>query len=838
MGFIEDLFHDLNDGEFIELRHQERPPAKGMTQYFCESVAEASETAKQLSEIGHLYFGIAPRAERKGTKAAIKRVQCLWADIDDSKEIPGWVLPPTYVVDSGYGIHVYWLLTESIPPADAENLNKGLAAAVGGDNVADCARIFRYPGSYNRKRTAAGVLCQLIQSNNVRYSASDVQAALNVPKSIVLAINDSDASESKSRSEKDWKISMSLCAAGMSQEGVKTILRNAPCGTKIREEGEHYLKQTLDKVFAQPKPVITKSPSKATLVEDEDGLYKENGDRKYQVSTFVPVLERLIRDVDRGDLFVCTIKTGIEPDFQVIIPPDAFNTRAHLRKVLKRSSCEWYGSDRELALLATYLSNQRLEIGINITPSTPLVGSYGDYWVGTKYTISLTEVNMNDYPPVIYAPRRGTFLETDYTPADNVPELARQVYELFPKLNRSQVLAPALGWTVACVFKELLWTKLRVRFPLLNLAGERGSGKTITVNNIVRPILGIVSPTSHEFNTTNFVRLAMLGSTNGLPISLTEYREGNSTRDAEFAKQLRELYDRSDDSRGCSDQSIITYPLLAPVVLDGEDFLQEPALMERAILVGMGQKTIEIGSEAWRAFQAYKDLPVQQLAASLIQFCMRSWPTVDLVWKEAHDLAEQVFKTVPIRSERIISNFTMVLLGLMQHHAWLTSLGVEPPYSLEPQNLFNLLSEALFNVINASGVTAMMCDEMFGAGVRHMAQADMDCRFPAVSMPTRNAVAVYTPGLHDWWYGEQHRLGRRTLEIKAIKAQVAARVIDNPSAPSRGQYILEHGTQTWINGKNYRMDVLNLAAMAEAGIDVPSVLPETLNFKYEEHHEA
>lgn len=128
------------------------------------------EIGKMLNE-AHLYsnkgynayFGVAARHKHGGTKQDLDYVNALWIDLDCEKErrnkeecvekLQQWILPPSIIIDSGHGLHVYWLLKEPTKEFDLiEHINIGLAKALGGDKVAyDATRILRIPTTKNWK---------------------------------------------------------------------------------------------------------------------------------------------------------------------------------------------------------------------------------------------------------------------------------------------------------------------------------------------------------------------------------------------------------------------------------------------------------------------------------------------------------------------------------------------------------------------------------------------------------------------------------------------------------------------------------------------------------------
>ncbi len=118
-----------------------------------------------------LYVGIALRAapdEREGKRAGALEhcvgLPALFTDIDfkttsveQAREaLRRFPLKPSAVVHSGGGVHLYWLLRETMElPAEApraRDLLRRIARRLGGDiSAAEPARILRIPGTLNRK---------------------------------------------------------------------------------------------------------------------------------------------------------------------------------------------------------------------------------------------------------------------------------------------------------------------------------------------------------------------------------------------------------------------------------------------------------------------------------------------------------------------------------------------------------------------------------------------------------------------------------------------------------------------------------------------------------------
>lgn len=209
-------------------------PAKATTlEHTLARLATSSE-----SERTNLFFGVCPRFGNKGRYDLawqIRIIRCLWADLDGcdvdqaaercaSQSIP----VPTAIVNSGNGVHLYWLLDRPFliddvgdpPPVEtewsighdgrkkprryvldgkdrvfldrrhhltrtspkalqAQDLLAGIASAINADHTTDLTRLLRLPGTLNRKEQRNGhepVKTEVVECDgNRRYSIDAFQ---------------------------------------------------------------------------------------------------------------------------------------------------------------------------------------------------------------------------------------------------------------------------------------------------------------------------------------------------------------------------------------------------------------------------------------------------------------------------------------------------------------------------------------------------------------------------------------------------------------------------------------------------------------------------------------
>jgi hypothetical protein len=185
---------------------------RAQPEFLARCVKSQLECSEQFGT--NVYFGVCPREGGDGQfdqAFQIRKVNTLWSDIDNTtweavqSIIEKVGLPhPSVVVNSGNGIHLYWLLdepfqidyastprpvltefnrvggkikprkyvivdgmiqylhgnrglTELSPQAElVQRILKGIALQIGGDHTTDLSRLLRLPGSMNRKDARSG----------------------------------------------------------------------------------------------------------------------------------------------------------------------------------------------------------------------------------------------------------------------------------------------------------------------------------------------------------------------------------------------------------------------------------------------------------------------------------------------------------------------------------------------------------------------------------------------------------------------------------------------------------------------------------------------------------
>ncbi|GEM_PF-673359 len=134
------------------------------------------------------YFGAATRVDGDGSKSGILQIPALWVDVDmegfpeeKKNEIrqryQDFPLKPSFLINSGGGIHIYWLLKSPASKEEisqVENLLKRLASYFNGDmGSTDASRILRIPKTLNYKYAPPREVTLIVFKPQKEYNLPD-----------------------------------------------------------------------------------------------------------------------------------------------------------------------------------------------------------------------------------------------------------------------------------------------------------------------------------------------------------------------------------------------------------------------------------------------------------------------------------------------------------------------------------------------------------------------------------------------------------------------------------------------------------------------------------------
>lgn len=752
------------------------------------------------------YYGPAARMGRNGKKENILGSRVLWADIDDSTTTVPTVLP-SIVVESGHGLHIYWLLEEWITDVEEiERLNKAVAADTEADHAWNANRLLRVPGTRNFRRGEA-VECNIRRSNiNRVYRPEFFTPLAGLDAKARHKIRTGDRRGYRSRSERDWAVVRSLLSAGADDTLIKYIFGTQPIGDKFRDEtgGDKYLDRTISKA----KESAAKQ-GKRTFDERADGYYVVSGKRTRRVSTFVIVPKLLLENADTepdsplpGDDAIVgdVLAAGYRWD-DITFTRSAFTSVEKMDRECPLMAWQWLGSNVDVRSLLPHLLEQLQAEGLPRTLATRVLGLHKSgerhLFVGDRSTLGEGEIWLGSNGPLVYldSGREHGVLAFNQDPPS--ARLLTALKTLLPRTNEPEVFWPMLGWYAASMFKPAFEDRGH-RFPVLNVHGTRGSGKTTSILRIMMPLFGQKEPKSYDANTTRFVILSLLGSSNAVPVAFSEFRFGAADK---FLRYILLSYDTGHDPRGRADQTTVDYPLSAPFSVDGEDLVADPAAKERIVPVTLHPRIVMEEEDAHKAFNTLRVFDLTPFGRYYIQAGLKGLMegTFDQDFRSAR---KDIFDAFPGRlPDRVRGNFTVVWTGVTR---FCRLVGMDRP----PCTVLGRSIRTVYDLERGRAPT--LADEMVEDLINAIATPGRKSYFTWHYDHTTRTVWFQLASVHNWWVYQRRRQGRGVLERDALRGQLLESEFIEPP-----KLVAERNV--WMYG-------INLQAAHDAGLDVPSDL--------------
>lgn len=738
-----------------------------------------------VPEDSDVYFSPALRIRKGSTKADVLGSKYLWVDVDDPV-LPDTTFPASAVVFSGNGNHLYWRL--DVPVTDVallEQLNKIL---IGDIPTADAAcwnsnRLMRVPGTWNvHRQDKPPRMSELRTWEAHSYSVEDIQVLGRMDERLRHIVRTGDSRQwNENRSERDWYVINQLIIAGATDELITFLFDKQPVGDKFHEQnGERYLDYTIkkarDEIAANPPDISDTAASKAKkerrkgfqsvpiqIVEKEDGYYMI-GTTSRRISTFTLQPQVLLQGMAFGatDALVCDVKAGEDVWPNVTFSRAAFNSITAMDKACPVADWQWLGTDTDVRQLLPFLMERLKESGNRKVAATPVLGMHK---VGERllFLSHQETISSDQYWPGSEGPLTWLPMDREHPKSDLSPDLSREqlntVIEYLPKLNEACAIWTMIGWHAAAVVKPWL-EEQGVRFPILNITGTRGSGKTTLNKNVLMKLFsGQQGANIYDAGTTRFVRLALLGSSNALPIAFGEFRYESVEQ---FIRTVLLSYDTGHDPRGRADQTTQDWPLLAPYTIDGEDVIQDPAARERILIARMRPETVDEGSDAWHAYREFSEHVPPGFARFYIQTVLNAIETgkaLDIL----NAAKAEMFKRFPGKlPDRVRSNYAVALFGI-RLYAHVTGAKIPNASVFEP---------GLGELVNMnSGRSRTLVDEYVESLINYAGQHGHKAFNWKYDAPQRQ-FWFQMSSAHGWWLMQRKRQSASTLQRDAIVAQL------------------------------------------------------------------
>ena len=304
----------------------------------------------EANKDNHVYFGVNPRSLSQAKKQEdILDIVCLWADVDGKdfegskektlKAVDAFPIPPTMVVDSGHGYHLYWVLSEPIigltgvARAEFKRVLAGVAKRLGADSskihLDSCLRL---PGTLNIKGDEPAECMILKQEKERTYSLGDFlefkDADYKEPqadeslltdfgaKTQSISIKDAEAAKTdvekmevpsktknliitgemlrtkgadKTRSGRDFSIICSLVYCEYDYATIKSIFFNPflKCSNRIMEQGETALLHDVREALRRVERKHTKATPQSLEIEKIKGSALTADQKRKQIQAYI-----------------------------------------------------------------------------------------------------------------------------------------------------------------------------------------------------------------------------------------------------------------------------------------------------------------------------------------------------------------------------------------------------------------------------------------------------------------------------------------------------------------------------------------------------------------------
>ncbi|MCL2071168.1 MAG: DNA primase [Oscillospiraceae bacterium] len=370
--------------------------------------------------------------------------------------------------------------------------------------------------------------------------------------------------------------------------GAKTILNACNATTAVYTAKPHV------------KPT---SQNKSQEIFVEGGCYfRRKGDKFYQITNFTVNPDVMIISDDEAQLTCEFVTEGGEKFPQALLSSD-FSTLAKLRGVLNKNTIalSFMGGESDLELFKIHLyslkwTKKRGVKAIGIYPRSKagkliFVDTTGAVGVGGRRVTDTVQMER-------FKVLESNILNADLITVDALRTLSVHILNY----NEPAKTIPILAWVCGCFIKPHL-RRVKIKFPHLFAIGEAGSGKSNTLERIIQTIFSRTKVTASG-QVTAFTLMRESNSSNIFPQAFDEFKPSKIDRNRLnwLYNHFRDSYDCHEGVRGRADQTAVTYDLLAPICVVGEESPEESAIRERSIELLFSKRDISQNSEQRDSF--------------------------------------------------------------------------------------------------------------------------------------------------------------------------------------------------------------------------------------------
>ena len=565
-------------------------------------ICESDEWKQPSNPVTNMYVTPALFGRHERTKNSFKGANVLFCDVDDVTSTLEhlFVLKPTLKIRTSFKVgatgkqlssyQLYWVLDETIHDwREYARLEKDIAFLLKGyvDKYAlKPAQLLRLPYSIRHKHedrqneNTASFVDVVYFNENLSYSVQDFETWRVLPKNIIRKITAKPKKHknfSGGGNSGEFQVVLALLRAHATKRLVKSIFERSPIGSIYREKGDKHLEDIYEKAY---EFYTNASVVEHNVISYNGGLHLDGEHKTIQLTDFVPIVKGTWIPYKNNTiplLYNVSIN-GVEFYLTQADLTDKRKLVSALRSVQANVLCP----PTYVAHIHKYIvaESNKLNVKFDYTNVSGMQ-EYKD-----QYTLVPSKKTMLQFNPANTSKLADTRLVLADGETDN-----RELVESFVALSDKLVTITMLGWFTATFFKEFLrQEELSLTFPMLMVAGGANTGKTTIITKLFN-LFGLtdMSSVSLAGQQSDFVTTVALHLSR-FPLYLKEYR-ANGTGNDKKSQTFRALYDgTATGRRGTSSQNVREYPLLRPVIFDGQDPFEEMALIGRSLTVTVLKK--------------------------------------------------------------------------------------------------------------------------------------------------------------------------------------------------------------------------------------------------------
>ncbi|MNY85891.1 hypothetical protein D3C78_20910 [compost metagenome] len=398
------------------------------------------------------------------------------------------------------------------------------------------------------------------------------------------------------------------------------------------------------------------------IYNGSDGLYhavmKKDGLSSTKVSNFTiePSFTVFIND---DEILYCNLLVDGSPTNPISCKfkkTDLLGWKEFIRSI-PSSRVLWLAKDREVQLIRGWIN----AINVPKKKGVDKIGWHGDRYVLTNSSIKDGVLSTDD-DMVYFDSYVPNINEKDISTQDFL-DLAKELLLDCSNINEKITSMVSLAWFLCNPMTDV-FREINQSFPILQIWGTRGSGKT-TMVSILAKIFGTYGEPK-SCNRTPFTLMRDLSLTNNIPLAMDEYKpsEIHPSRLDGLHYTLRLAYNASQDTRGDKALSMRVFTLTNPVAISGEMPFVDPALVERSIILNLRPQYVRSHPECAQAYNKILSTKYEPFLVGYMKW-LTQWDMDHWIQRANDALTESQHISSGLNAPiRIIQNLSVVHLGL------------------------------------------------------------------------------------------------------------------------------------------------------------------------------